>query len=387
MRFASKSHGETSDPKKKAVLDFAVQGASEQIHLALIQYYCDYGLGEKYGGRSEEWKGVKQRVDNLCGWLKKNESALLAEFRGDIESGRAKLKISEEQAKNNGAVIFLAWAAPRYLLEMENPGGDFFLNKEGKKPRIPVLVVHGLKDGAVGEIVDEKKVKNQATSGFLDRKKVDHTILEWESLDEKGNDQFRASRMVNAFNCGVHEYSHRYNWMLGKDETISEIGTALAVLEYGLPAFFQPDAPHSYFTGTRDMRGTVREKGLAGKELLGLFYNEYFETSIAPYVASYLKEKNGKAPQFHEFVEEMNAEKDEHRGFLTSCGIADQELFAKLERILKELLPDGFSEEKLPKDNGFPARFFERMDAEFPEIRLRHRELPREILNIQNVFD
>ena len=81
MRFASKSHGETSDPKKKAVLDFAVQGASEQIHLALIQYYCDYGLGEKYGGRSEEWKGVKQRVDNLCGWLKKNESALLAEFR------------------------------------------------------------------------------------------------------------------------------------------------------------------------------------------------------------------------------------------------------------------------------------------------------------------
>jgi hypothetical protein len=295
----------SEDSDKTVELSKDNKTLSSQIREFFRQYYpTDNGFA---------WA----RVNALCNWIETRDKSLCADFLAD-----GKIHIDSVEGFGKGWVAFFPWMAGRYLIEKN--GSD--LSKIGAGIDIPKLNLNSSWNGRDGADYDSKG----------------HSInISWYwNKRERDPD-----REIKLFNAALHEYAHAFRRIaLNETRIVSEIGTSLAVKNFGLPVRIGSGsrAIHSMADGLRHVPTFKKkqEEGFVGEGILERHLGyEYQATKLAPYIENYYM-LMGKKCRFYEFIEIEEDETDATPRMLDlgEMGVLDKPLNLRLNIAEKEVL-------------------------------------------------
>jgi|GEM_PF-3944116 len=263
------------------------------------------GYYSSRGGLTGE---VKSQISDICIWLEKKQSSLIAELRMELSSGRFQVKSHYEQFPLASIGCFL--------------GSRYLFYKSGCGPmdiKFPTTIL--------GSVALKGNAAYIPPSGSESQAQVIIGNLKFKS---------NAELFILLFNGSIHEHAHGFRYSVGGDGIVSELGTYLAQSSYALPLYSNTNYPAF---GKRYVPNTVAQfsNGNIDKEnfwkFLKYFGYEYFAFLIGPYVEAYYKNK-GTPIKFYDFYVMKPGGED--------FGIHDKELENELFRAFKEWLRVSF---------------------------------------------
>lgn len=303
----------------------------------------DFANGFSNGTIADYYKGTpiadNERLKGFLGWLDKNSSALTAQLKNDVASGKFEVSPRSQQQ-----AIFLVglWLGVRYLESKYN---------NTAKPLFPTIVSLPISDLSNIDRIEYDSGSQKFRVGWNAMQ-----FIEWANNGK--DDRFC---FLGGVNVGIHECTHALPILEDTGgRPLSEMATYLATSELALPLKLAGRAQAvTLIFGARDPWRISKElragrlSAVSDRDIL----RNYVSYFIGPWAKTYLKQKGDKLdilsfsseehfePNLERYFERKNhsAEKvalkrrNATENFFSSAGIKDEGLKGILRKVFEAL--------------------------------------------------